>query len=336
VVVDYTPVAYAACAVLMALALFRDDLFELLPVARSAVLDALTEVVIAVDRSGRVVDVNRAATAVLAAPATSLVGESLERLVPELTPAVTELSRPVEVTLARAPERTFELRTSRFGFEGDEVAGQLLVMRDISMRKQAEGELHAAREKLEEANRELRRLVDTDVLTGLSNRRYLMAKLDAEVRRARRNKKAVALIVLDLDRFKTINDRYGHAVGDQVLVGCAEVLAAAKRANDIAARYGGEEFVVLLPETDAEGALVFAQRLRKDLNSRTFAAAENTRFRVTASYGVAAMPGDQVDVEELLRLGDLRMYRAKEEGRDRICATGGELRTNFAEAAGGG
>ena len=163
-----------------------------------------------------------------------------------------------------------------------------------------------------DAHAQLDRLASTDHLTGLWNRRAFEEHLGAEVERAARHSRPMSLLVIDVDRFKHINDTHGHPVGDRVLVEIAARLRAASRAGEIVARIGGEEFASILPETDAEGALAAAARLRAAITERPFPEVGS----LTVSAGVCDL-ADAPDAAELFRLADVALYRAKAEGRDR-------------------
>ncbi len=162
----------------------------------------------------------------------------------------------------------------------------------------------------------------TDPLTHTHNRRALIERLTEELERARRYSLALALLIVDLDHFKTVNDSYGHLVGDEVLRGVARMLQREARAVDVVARYGGEEFIVILPETTAEGAVALAERIRERIaNTPPVAGGEYGWLRVTVSIGVATVPSSHANSpEELIALADAALYRAKAEGRNRVCA----------------
>jgi len=163
------------------------------------------------------------------------------------------------------------------------------------------------------------RLASTDPLTGLTNRRRFLEVASQELARARRYGSSVALVLVDLDHFKRINDVHGHLIGDQALVHSARVLAASVRDVDVIARHGGEEFAILLPMTDARGALEVAERCTRRLADSPLVVDGIAPIRVTASMGVAACAGASCgDVDDMLRAADAAMYRAKEHGRDRV------------------
>jgi len=167
-------------------------------------------------------------------------------------------------------------------------------------------------------NARLEQLAQTDPLTQLLNRRALTERINAEMERALRYDSTMALLMIDLDHFKSVNDTYGHLVGDDVLRDVAQLLHDTIRTSDIVARYGGEEFLVLLPETDDEGAESFAERIRAAVEGHGFAAESlGTPLRLTASVGVAVFPAARIEsVEDLFSRADAALYRAKADGRN--------------------
>lgn len=158
-----------------------------------------------------------------------------------------------------------------------------------------------------------------DPKTGLFNARYFSAALEAELARAARFERPMAVIMADLDLLRDLNNTYGHLAGDAVLRGIAEIFGEELRHYDVAARFGGEEFSILLPETDSDQALRIAERIRRAVAEREFdVATAADPVRATVSLGVAACPQDGVDADELLHQADLAVYRAKLQGRNRV------------------
>ncbi|HSK95246.1 MAG TPA: sensor domain-containing diguanylate cyclase [Euzebyales bacterium] len=173
-------------------------------------------------------------------------------------------------------------------------------------------------------HQEARRLSLTDPLTELWNFRYFQLQAIREVESATRYNRPLGLLIVDLDHFKRVNDRHGHPVGDQVLAEVARRIRTSTRLPDIVARYGGEEFVLLLPGTDAAGAVVTAERIRRRVSRLPIVAGgqDALRISVTCSVGVAAYPVHGSTVDELLRRADTALYTAKSQGRDRVVNAG--------------
>jgi len=184
--------------------------------------------------------------------------------------------------------------------------GEVLTRVEAAARtKDLQQELVAQGARLEAMLRE-------DALTGLSNRRAILTQLSGMVSGSRRHGHPLSVAVCDLDHFKRINDTYGHKTGDQVLIAAARAMASHLRAEDALGRFGGEEFLVLLPDTDAEAAQSFAERMRAEV------AASPTPVPITVSIGIATWEGEAP--EELLHRADEALYAAKEGGRDRVAA----------------
>jgi len=164
----------------------------------------------------------------------------------------------------------------------------------------------------------------TDVLTGWNNRRYLGVRLNEELARARRDRATLVCLMLDIDHFKKVNDTWGHAAGDAVLRELAQRIESQVRASDVAARYGGEEFIVLLPNTDANAAMLLAERIRNRVSGSNVDLPGGESIIVTVSIGIAEIAPAPED-EDLKTLGDsliaradVALYAAKSAGRDRV------------------
>ena len=162
----------------------------------------------------------------------------------------------------------------------------------------------------------------TDSLTGLYVRRYFLAKLQEEIRRAERYNKVISIVIADLDKFKTINDNYGHEAGDEVLKTVGKFLQKNIREVDIVARYGGEEFVLMIPEADQDAALALSERLREQ-----FARVKRDNLpQITMSLGIATYPFDGTEMEDLIRKADAAMYAAKQAGRNKVIKYAGDIK----------
>lgn len=170
-------------------------------------------------------------------------------------------------------------------------------------------------------NEGLIRFAFTDFLTGLKTRGYFEQQLDLEMKRAERKQTPIALLMLDIDHFKQLNDSYGHHVGDQVLRDVSAVLMKELREVDTAARYGGEEFVIVLPETDLSGAIQVASRIRRGVEqARFFAGSPRQVEHLTISIGVAIYSQDAHSKRELIEAADAALYIAKGKGRNQVIA----------------
>ena len=169
------------------------------------------------------------------------------------------------------------------------------------------------------AHDELERRAYIDFLTGLANRRHFLERAESELARTLRYGRELSLLMLDLDHFKHINDTYGHKVGDIVLNRFSELCRTALRDVDIAGRLGGEEFAVLLPETDWDQALEVAERLRTTILATQIPLGSGLPLRFSVSIGVAALADKDTNIDMLLHQADLALYRAKSEGRNRVC-----------------
>jgi diguanylate cyclase (GGDEF)-like protein len=163
----------------------------------------------------------------------------------------------------------------------------------------------------------LYRQATRDPLTGLNNRRLLMDRLAEEEQRAKRTGQPLCLMMMDLDKFKRVNDTYGHHAGDKVLQRFAKIARAAIRATDVIGRYGGEEFVVVLPNTSAEKGLEVAERLRKQVEEDVILLGDGQEISATVSIGFAEMTASE-DSAVMIERADVAMYSAKETGRNRI------------------
>lgn len=167
------------------------------------------------------------------------------------------------------------------------------------------------------------RAAQTDALTGLFNRGALLERLERELDRSRRYGRSLAVIFFDLDRFKSINDTYGHQFGDRVLRELARIATRTMRSIDLVGRYGGEEFVAVLPETDGAQALIVAERLRVNVARNRLTLPSGEDVRATISAGIAVFPADATTMDTLIRIADTALYAAKAGGRNRVRYEGG-------------
>ena len=188
--------------------------------------------------------------------------------------------------------------------EGSQIAGIVGVIADITERKRM--------------MREMCRLARTDSLTGLWNRGYFIELASREIARCKRSVRNFSILLVDVDYFKKVNDRYGHDTGDKVLVGVAAAMRESLREVDIVARFGGEEFVVLLPDTSIKDAHNVAQRVCCAIREQDFLDDQRRAIKVTVSIGVTSYQNALNDLDLMLKRADIAMYSAKKNGRNRV------------------
>ncbi|GAA5316413.1 MAG: diguanylate cyclase [Candidatus Pelagadaptatus aseana] len=177
--------------------------------------------------------------------------------------------------------------------------------------------LKASQEKLMEANQLLEKLASYDSLTGAYNRRQFFNLAKAEFSKTVRSQQPLSIIMLDIDHFKSINDTYGHAAGDQALIDLTKTCKEICRTSDIISRFGGEEFVICCPSADLHGAASLAERLREGIAAMTLKAEAGKTFKFTASFGVSSRQPDDT-LESQINRADKWLYKAKEGGRNKV------------------
>jgi diguanylate cyclase (GGDEF)-like protein len=192
---------------------------------------------------------------------------------------------------------------------------QATIARQAAELTRVQGRLDEALKELETTNARLKETSFKDELTGLYNRRFLFVRLEEEISRHRRFGHPVAIVLFDLDGFKEVNDEQGHMIGDETLRDIGQVLMRYSRGINVVARYGGDEFSILLVETSKAGATLYAERIRQIISNYPYAHG----MRVTASFGVASLPEDEVDTsEDLIRIADEALYVAKRGGKNQV------------------
>jgi two-component system cell cycle response regulator len=192
------------------------------------------------------------------------------------------------------------------------------------------------KEELIDANQKLQELVEIDDLTGLFNMRSIFQKLEFEMERGKRFNRAVTVVMIDMDRFKSVNDGHDHLFGSYVLSEVGKIIKSSNRTVDIPARYGGDEFLIVLSETPLAGVEQFCERLRSRIEQATFAQGKDS-IKLTISTGFAtssADAGDMLPAKELVRRADMALYEAKRRGRNQVFAYQDNIdRNNFKHSA---
>jgi len=174
---------------------------------------------------------------------------------------------------------------------------------------------------LQDLQEELKLLASTDSMTKLFNRRYFTEMSESLLDLAKREKTQSAIIMLDIDKFKNVNDTYGHKIGDDVIISLSKLLQKFTRKSDVVSRWGGEEFVVLLPHTDLDGALVIAQKIRVSVENFSLQVNDNKVLKFTISIGVSAVDTqNDLNIEASIGRADEALYEAKESGRNKVCS----------------
>ena len=317
---DLTLIGTTISAVLAYGALTRRSI-EWLPIARAQLIDALADGVVVIDRDGRVADANAVGIELIRGTAPGVVdpiGAEVDAIDPSFPPL--EQADADFVFVSERLGRDLEIRTRVIRDRTGSFAGWVMIARDVTVHRVQHRALEIANERLREQIATIERLradlaeqAIRDTLTGLHNRRHLMNVL-AEAERSHTGPLSVALI--DVDHFKQVNDRYGHAAGDRVLVAVAHLLASGVRPSDVLARYGGEEFVLLLPGLTSDAAHTCVDRLRHVV-AGTRLEVSGATVHVSFSAGVACGYGP-IDADGLLEAADHALYAAKRNGRDRV------------------
>lgn len=324
--IDLTPIGFTAAAGLKMFALYRYGLLDLIPVARDAIVERMTDAVLVVDAENRIIDMNPAAAAMLHLNMSPTLGQPVSMVLatwPEIVQACTAIPDFQGETRLCKDGRFVDLRITPLATERRSGA-RLVVLRDVSHLKNVESELRGTnqqlRQKLTEIEELQKRLTEQairDPLTGLYNRRFLEESLARELARARRTQQPLSVAVIDLDHFKRVNDAYGHHAGDTLLIAVGDLLRSYIRDGDVACRFGGEEFVVLMPGASLEVAAERAETWRLAF-AKLKIAPETLNLNATFTVGVASYPLNAASVEKVLEAADRAMYAAKAAGRDRV------------------
>ena len=304
---DNTPLSFTIAGLAFTYALFHYGLLDIIPIARHVLIENMGDGVLVLDSQNRLVDINPAAEQVLGLNEKSRIGESIETVFSAWAEIV-EAFHDVKATdtiipIGDPPQGYFDLRISPLYDNDRRFLGRLVVWHDITTLKRAQAELQ------EQAIR--------DPLTGLYNRRYLDETLERELVRARRENLPIGFVMIDIDRFKNINDAFGHHAGDAILQKLATQLLGQTRIGDIVCRYGGEEFLVVLPNVTAEIAFQIAERWRRIFLGSTMPL-DYINAKASISCGISEFPVDGNTRQELISSADKALYYAKQTGRNQV------------------
>jgi diguanylate cyclase (GGDEF)-like protein len=343
---DWKVLAFVGASCLLAFSLYMRrtlrvlDPSNVVPDRVKAMLNTLTEGTAILDPRGQIMLANQSfAAAVSATDRDALVGKAVDSLrwnwpADESTDAsLADRKFPwthalggnaaTDVTLEVNGEggpRTFVTNASPVRGARGEVRGVLVTLSDVTaIREQNKrleqlvGELNQSREQIRQQNEELQRLATRDALTDCLNRRAFHSQLEQALALSLRHADPLSVLMIDVDHFKGVNDRFGHAVGDAVLRGVADRIRATLRSTDLVCRFGGEEFCVLLPKTASEDAAAVAEQLRAAI-----AHGEIAGVAVTASFGVGSIDRSEITAAALLEQADAALYASKRNGRNRV------------------
>lgn len=298
---DYLPLAYSVAAVGVVISVIFFRMLDIVPIGRNLIIDTMQVGMLVIDERQRIVDINPAASALFQEHRLK-IGDNIEKA----GPAVAEhLSRGLSNSdLEVRSDRTHfvDLSTTVLKTQNGAVIGKMGILRDIT-------EYHYLRKQLQE-------LATHDPLTGLANRRLLLERIEFAISEAKRHQQKFALLSLDLDRFKEINDKFGHAYGDKVLTEMGHRLAHSLREVDTVSRVGGDEFAILVSEVKDEASLLVVIRKLLTQLRKPFKLNSTEEIEMSGSIGGAIYPQDGTDPLDLLNKSDLAMYAVKSTGRD--------------------
>ncbi|HSK66888.1 MAG TPA: histidine kinase N-terminal 7TM domain-containing protein [Anaerolineales bacterium] len=326
--VDLAPLSFGMSGILFTYSVVRNRFMDIIPVARTRLIERMSDGILVLDRQNRVVDCNPAMEIFLSRkPASLLARPAVEILQPwmeKVEALINGQETHVVLRIHSSPPRYLDLNVTPLYDDRRHLSGRLMVFHDITDHKNVEKKLRYANDRLQSQlieigtlQSKLRAQAIHDPLTDLFNRRYLDETLDRELARAAREGYPLCVIMLDIDHFKRMNDAYGHEAGDLVLKALARTLLASNRRGDFACRFGGEEFVVVMPNITMDTAFRRAGELRTTLNS-LIVPYDGYNLMITISMGIACYPASGKDRESLLRAADRAMYAAKKAGRDYI------------------
>ena len=313
---DISPLGLGFTAVLVSFGMYRMRMFDLRTLARDQVLEHMHDGLLVLDGQDRLVDHNPSAKRILGSTMGLEIGEPVKWPDDAFREAVAADSPAVDLCLSGDSGAEGWYSIKRIAISADAERWAIITLHEVTERKQAEDRLREQYQRILELETMLRDQAIRDSLTGLFNRRYLDEAIRRDIGRAKREGVPLAVLMIDLDHFKKVNDAYGHAAGDQVLVGLGQLLRGFFRDSDIACRYGGEEFVALLWGTGLLAGGAKADELRLAFAGMDLGL--GLGLTPTLSVGVAAFPDQGEDGDTLLRAADRALYRAKQAGRNRI------------------
>lgn len=306
--IDLTAFGFLPGIFLAGLIVLRQDFLRADGLVKDVVFGGISEGILVVDTEGRISDFNRMGSKVFPWLTSEIIGSNLYKFQEGATlAACAATGRPyVKEGEGKARNRFYEVKAEKLK-DGGKVVGKVILFKDVTA--------------IRKVIKRLYRLANYDTLTKVFNRRRFFDDAEKEVSRVKRYGGFMALLMLDLDDFKTLNDEHGHQAGDLVLAEVGGILKRRTRASDIVGRYGGEEFSVVLVAADEAKASIVAEDIRKSIEELRVKSGEKV-LSITISIGIAASDDSLGDLslEQLLAVADRALYRAKREGRNRVCS----------------
>jgi diguanylate cyclase (GGDEF)-like protein len=307
---NFTTAVFSLSGVILGLALFRHHLLDLLPLARDAVIDTLDDGVMVFDNQERIVDVNPAAKKILKVSDSIIgqsVGETQDNFLRQIEMLIQKNQSQKDIEINGPTAQYYDTRITPVYNRRRVLLGRVITLRDITERVQLFNQAQM--------------LAITDSLTGIYNRRQFIELGRREISRIQRSRKSSAsAIMIDLDKFKEVNDTFGHPAGDQVLVTFVKTIQSQLRAFDIFGRLGGDEFAILLIDVTPNEAAAIGERLRASVAAIRIPK-ENDEIRISASFGIVStrqLKAPELEIEKMLELADQALYQGKCIGRNRV------------------
>ncbi|CAH1210139.1 hypothetical protein PAECIP111892_03412 [Paenibacillus auburnensis] len=320
---DPVPIIMSITSTLYIWAILSRGMLTAAPIARENLFESMRDGVLVTDRSDMLIDYNRAATEMLEGLDSSAIGHPLAKLFLPAGKEAVDYVMNADPLLSEERELAwnfggstcyYQVRSSPVLKKDGNLAGRMIMLIDVTERT-------LLQEKLQQ-------LATIDSLTGIYNRTYFMERSRTLLEEASMNQIPVSIILLDIDFFKNINDRYGHQYGDMALQHIVGVCRRHTREGDVFGRYGGEEFVMCLPDTSLQQAALLSEAIRKDIERSAFYTLSGP-INVTASFGVAEAGRENISLEELLSEADHALYTSKRNGRNAVHMSSGAAITHF-------
>ncbi len=304
--IDIMTFAYAPMGVIWLYALLKYGSFSLVPVTYKKIFDYISEGVIVVDSDDSIINYNSSAKNIFKSVIEIHKGDSVIELLNNLRfiPNKDYSGKVFEIKYS-SRFKIFHLKKTNMFDDKDRFTGMVLVINDITREA--------------EATKVLTTLATKDELTGISNRRHFFELCNLKMTEARKEKRKVSFIIMDIDYFKQVNDTYGHLVGDKVLKEVTEICRSGLRGTDLIGRYGGEEFAILMYDTGVQVTHNIIERIRTNVSKHEFKISNNDSIRLTVSFGVYRPEMfREEDIDVIFKKADKGLYKAKSDGRDRV------------------